>query len=244
MALGPIKPRESAHRVCEQALCRAVLVGELKPGDRLPPERALAETLGVSRLTLRAALATLAAQGLLTVRQGSGYVVQDVARAGGSLLLPAVAELAAEQGDLSAVAADLLRVRRHIAHAVLEHLAEHPPKASAVRAVELAVDRMADLVEGGGDGEAIAGADLDVVAALLDATGSAVFRLCLNPVIAVVATNATLRAALYAEPMTNVIGWRALAAWLRQPAHPERIVTVLATHDAATLARFTRRRSR
>jgi len=49
--------------------------GELAPGDRLPPERALSEMLGVNRLTLRRALQTLETQGLLTRRQGKGTYV-------------------------------------------------------------------------------------------------------------------------------------------------------------------------
>ena len=49
--------------------------GELSPGDRLPPERELSETLGVNRLTLRRALWVLESQGLLTRQQGRGTFV-------------------------------------------------------------------------------------------------------------------------------------------------------------------------
>ena len=93
MAFTPIHPREPAHQACEHALRRAILRGELAAGDRLPPERALAVQLGVSRLTLRAALATLDAAGLVSVRHGSGYVVRDFARDGGPDLLGGLAEL-------------------------------------------------------------------------------------------------------------------------------------------------------
>jgi len=51
--------------------------GELRAGDRLPPERDLAKRLGVSRPTLRAAIRSLAAVGVLQSRQGAGtFVVQ------------------------------------------------------------------------------------------------------------------------------------------------------------------------
>jgi GntR family transcriptional repressor for pyruvate dehydrogenase complex len=51
--------------------------GELRPGDRLPPERDLAKLLGVSRPTLRAGIRSLSAVGVLQSRQGAGtFVVQ------------------------------------------------------------------------------------------------------------------------------------------------------------------------
>ena len=49
--------------------------GELRPGDRLPPERNLAKLLGVSRPTLRAGIRSLAAVGVLQSRQGAGTFV-------------------------------------------------------------------------------------------------------------------------------------------------------------------------
>ena len=53
--------------------------GELAPGDRLPPERALAEQYGVSRMTVRQALQTLEARGLLRRaigRNGGSFVAE------------------------------------------------------------------------------------------------------------------------------------------------------------------------
>jgi GntR family transcriptional repressor for pyruvate dehydrogenase complex len=49
--------------------------GELKPGDRLPPERDLAKLLGVSRPTLRDGIRSLAAVGVLQPRRGAGTFV-------------------------------------------------------------------------------------------------------------------------------------------------------------------------
>src|SRR5213594_3002319 len=48
---------------------------QLKPGDRLPPERELAKQLGVSRPSLRAGLRALASMGVLKSRQGAGTFV-------------------------------------------------------------------------------------------------------------------------------------------------------------------------
>ena len=51
--------------------------GELKPRDRLPSERRLAERFGVSRDTVRRALAELADDALITAQRGSGSYVRS-----------------------------------------------------------------------------------------------------------------------------------------------------------------------
>jgi GntR family transcriptional regulator len=53
----------------------AVLISTATPGQRLPSEPVLAKNLGVSRATLREAMRTYEAQGLLRRRQGSGTYV-------------------------------------------------------------------------------------------------------------------------------------------------------------------------
>ncbi|GIW24207.1 GntR family transcriptional regulator [Meiothermus sp.] len=59
----------------EAVLREALASGTWKAGEAMPPERALAEQFGVSRLTLRKALERLEAQGLVQRRQGSGTYV-------------------------------------------------------------------------------------------------------------------------------------------------------------------------
>lgn len=56
-------------------LQRRIARGELKPGDRLPTEKALGEAFGVSRAVVREAIARLKADGLIETRQGSGAFV-------------------------------------------------------------------------------------------------------------------------------------------------------------------------
>jgi len=55
----------------------AILRGDLRPGDEVPSERALADEWGVSRPTATKALQALRAQGLVEARQGSGSYVRD-----------------------------------------------------------------------------------------------------------------------------------------------------------------------
>jgi len=76
-AIDPERQGTSAEEVV-QHLREMIHRGELRPGDRLPSERDLAKLLGVSRPTLRVAICSLAAVGVLRSRQGAGtFVVQD-----------------------------------------------------------------------------------------------------------------------------------------------------------------------
>ncbi len=65
---------ETVQRQIEQLILRGIL----RPGERLPSERDLAERLGVSRPSVREAIATLVDQGLLNTRAGSGIYVANV----------------------------------------------------------------------------------------------------------------------------------------------------------------------
>lgn len=65
----------------ESHLKAMIVDGELQPGQRLPSERELQDSLGVSRLPLREALARLEALGLIKIRHGKGtYVVEKVSK--------------------------------------------------------------------------------------------------------------------------------------------------------------------
>lgn len=55
----------------------SILDGVYKPGDRLPPERQLADEFGVSRASLREAIKQLSARGMVDSRQGGGTFVTD-----------------------------------------------------------------------------------------------------------------------------------------------------------------------
>lgn len=59
----------AARRIADR-IVTAIALGEFVPGQRLPAERDLAAQLGVSRTTLRDALARVAALGVLDVRRG------------------------------------------------------------------------------------------------------------------------------------------------------------------------------
>jgi GntR family transcriptional repressor for pyruvate dehydrogenase complex len=51
--------------------------GELRPGDKIPPEREFARTLKISRASLRTGIGYLAAMGVMKIRHGVGTFVAD-----------------------------------------------------------------------------------------------------------------------------------------------------------------------
>ena len=63
-------------RVAEQL--QTLILTQRKPGDMLPPERELVRRFGVSRSSIRDAIRSLEAVGLLEPRQGIGTVVRDL----------------------------------------------------------------------------------------------------------------------------------------------------------------------
>ncbi|HSB29376.1 MAG TPA: FadR/GntR family transcriptional regulator [Pyrinomonadaceae bacterium] len=74
-----IQPVRSSQNT-EQVVARVyelIKLDELKPGDRLPPERELAKQLGISRPSLRAGLSSLISMGVLQSRQGAGTFLVD-----------------------------------------------------------------------------------------------------------------------------------------------------------------------
>lgn len=77
MPFEPVHPEKISQTVVRQ-IEQLILRGILKPGERLPSERELSERLGVSRPSLREALAELQSSGLLTSRAGAGVFVGDV----------------------------------------------------------------------------------------------------------------------------------------------------------------------
>jgi GntR family transcriptional repressor for pyruvate dehydrogenase complex len=71
-----IQQRRLSDTIVER-LETMILEGALKPGERLPPERVLADQFGVSRPSLREGVQKLVAKGLLVSRQGGGNFVSE-----------------------------------------------------------------------------------------------------------------------------------------------------------------------
>ena len=116
----------TVHAQIEDWLAGEIAVGALVPGDRLPTEHDLAAWFGVSRMTLRHALAALARRGLLT---------RTVGRHGGTF----VAAPKLEQ-DLTTLAGFSEQLRRHgmVAGARVLTASQRPAGPAAGAALRLA----------------------------------------------------------------------------------------------------------
>lgn len=84
---------EKLSQAAVQQIELLILRGILRPGDKLPPERDLAQKMGISRPSLREALSELQDGGLLSAKQGAGIYVADVL---GSAFSPALVKLMAD----------------------------------------------------------------------------------------------------------------------------------------------------
>ena len=71
-------------------LLAKIFVGDFKPGDKFPPDRVLAEQLGVDRTSLRSALSELAGRNIIKAVKGSGVIVLDYREHAGIDFLDAV----------------------------------------------------------------------------------------------------------------------------------------------------------
>ena len=75
----PTAKRRRAYEKVADAIRGQILAGELKKGQKIPPERDLSNGFGVSRVVVREAIRTLEMAGILSVRKGSkgGTFVND-----------------------------------------------------------------------------------------------------------------------------------------------------------------------
>jgi DNA-binding FadR family transcriptional regulator len=93
---APVAVARASSSIADQ-IRQAIVGGRLPEGERLPPERELAEQFGVSRVTVRDALRALEAMGLIEVRVG--------ARGGAFVTAPTGSIVGQTMGDMMAMSA-------------------------------------------------------------------------------------------------------------------------------------------
>src|SRR5437764_7569827 len=93
---APVAVARASSAISEQ-IRNAIISGRIKAGDRLSPERELAEQFGVSRVTVRDALRSLEAMGLIQVKVG--------ARGGAFVTAPTGSKVAQTMSDMMVMSA-------------------------------------------------------------------------------------------------------------------------------------------
>ena len=95
MPFRSVQPEKISTSVTHQ-IELLILRGILRPGERLPSGRELSERMGISRPSLREAIAELQQKGLLTSKAGAGIYVADVL---GGAFSPALTRLFADHEE-------------------------------------------------------------------------------------------------------------------------------------------------
>lgn len=140
---SPVKVRRAFEAVCDSIRAQ-VAGGQLKPGDRLPPDRLLASQLGVSRMAVREALRSLEMAGVVQAQTGVGggfYIHQGNAEG----VSQAVHDLVA-LGNIPS--ADVTEARIHLT-ALAVNLACERGTAEDFEAIEKDIERYAAAAQEG-----------------------------------------------------------------------------------------------
>lgn len=133
------------NKVYEQVALQLerLILKKLGPGDKLPSERELAETLGVSRSSIRDAIRSLELMGLVEPRQGAGTVVCEVSAE--SLASPLTGLLVRQEGHI----AELLDFRKMLEPGLAARAATHA-SAEEIAEMEAVLVRQEQKVRSGG----------------------------------------------------------------------------------------------
>jgi DNA-binding FadR family transcriptional regulator len=188
------KPRVAEEIV--QQLRTLILRGDYAVGDKLPPERRLAEELGVNRASLREAIKALEHMGLVKTRQGDGTRVLDFMQTAGVEL---VSHLIPKDGSPDmAVLTDVLDFRRWFGREVARMAAERAT-AEDMKSLEEIADKAAD---GGIDTGELLKLDFEFYVRLTDAAKNRVMKLLVNTIRGAVMSYAPFFAQFNPPPQT------------------------------------------
>lgn len=171
MTILDLRPVDQSRSIVSQIVEQfkeSLINGHLRPGDQVPPEPVLCERLGVSRTSVREAIRTLAAVGLVEVRRGSGTFISASSLAAPAELLGLALALAPTNTE------HLFGVRRAIEYAC-GRLAIENATPTDLAAMEAQTDEFEKLVRTGRPARELRVADLAFHELLFDATHNPVF---------------------------------------------------------------------
>lgn len=232
---SPNDKKRAAEETCDR-LRDAILRGEFAAGTDLPGERDLSARLGVSRLTLRAALARLEAEGLVRPVHGSGNRVLDFQETGGIELLGHLLALATQgvpktsplgaKGEDSALQllGNLLELRRLAAVEAIGIAADRATQEEIAQ-LRAHVERQATLLS---RPEEYVRADLQFARLLTRATHNVALVFLANTILRVLEAQPGIAVTFFLDPPGTITVYR-------------RMVDLIESRDVQAARAFTRR---
>ncbi len=166
--------RSSLSEAVFDQLCQQILTDRVEPGQSLPPERQLAEVLGVNRGAVREGLKRLAQAGLVEQRHGGGTFVLDYRRSADLGLLGRL--LLTQGGEVDVrVARSIMEMRATLAPDIARLCALRATPAQ-IAALEAVVAQLRDT----DDLDALQTLSLEFWEQLVEGSGNIAYRLALN----------------------------------------------------------------
>lgn len=159
--MRPMESKSIVDRII-QRLTDAILAGDLKPGQKIPTETELSDSMQVGRNSVREAIKSLETMGVLNIRRSEGTFVAE----GFSprMMAPMLYGMVLEGGNTYS----LVELRRLIETGILQ-LAITKATAEDIRALQNALAAMRGLVRTEPDAESLQEADIAFHEALKEA---------------------------------------------------------------------------
>lgn len=161
--MQPIVRVPIVHQVEEQIFA-LIQEGKHKPGEKLPPEMELCQTLGVGRGTVREAFRLLQAKGVVEIKPGRGAFVAEKAQ---NTDISAVDWLVENERELR----DAIEIRASLEPMAARRMAEHGPEECLRRLEEIHRQFLA-AVEAG-EPDKIARLDEEFHSVIMEGSGNA-----------------------------------------------------------------------
>lgn len=167
-------PRKSYQYIVEQIQQR-ILSGELKFGDKLPPEREMGEIYNISRNSVREALRTLEVIGLIECRHGEGNFITN--KIDGCVINALSAMFVLDKGNI----AELLQMRRSIELGSVRNIIERKRKTDVA-----ALRKIIDKYEKDADAETYLAIDARFHRTIVELSENTLYKIIFNMLSALI----------------------------------------------------------
>lgn len=210
-----------ASKAAADAIREMILAGELAPGERVPPERELAQIFGFSRSSVREAVRELSALGVLSARQGDGTYVSTLESR--DLFAPLEFALRVDQKSLLHLTELRLILEPHVAATAAARLT--PDVEEVLRTSLAGYER--EVLSGKPDPEVLIACDEAIHHALIDVAGNPLIAAIVHSVDLVLRRGKELTVVIKSAPTESLTELRAVVEGVlaRDPARAQAAMT-------------------